>query len=127
MDSVLRVETRVNPRMVSLRIARGLRGLTLRHVAEAAEISPTYLQRLERGDVRDPSPHVLRRISKALNIPYGFVMHLAGYGDEDSDSTASARLEVEQALEGLSAQAVILVAPLVRLTVHELEEAGVLG
>ena len=32
---------------------------SLKSVADQAEISPAYLQKLERGDVKSPSPHVL--------------------------------------------------------------------
>jgi len=48
-------------------------------VAEPAEISATYLQKLERGEVQDPSPHVLHRLSEQLGLDYAEVMRLAGY------------------------------------------------
>jgi transcriptional regulator with XRE-family HTH domain len=62
-----------------LRSVRRIRDLSLKLVAERAEISTAYLQKLEGGDVRQPSPHVLHRLGKALDIPYATLMELAGY------------------------------------------------
>src|SRR3954453_7476477 len=59
--------------------ARRTRGRSLRSVAEGAKISPTYLQKLERGEVGDPSPNVLLRLSNELELDYGDLMQRAGY------------------------------------------------
>jgi len=59
--------------------ARRIKGRSLRSVAEGAEISPTYLQKLERGEVSDPSPNVLYRLSEELELDYGDLMRRAGY------------------------------------------------
>jgi len=56
-----------------------MRGLSLKSVAEPAQISATYLQKLERGEVREPSPHVLHRIAHVLELSYPELMSLAGY------------------------------------------------
>lgn len=70
-----------------LRQVREMREMTLRQVAEAAQISPAYLHKLERGEVNAPSPHVLHAISEVLKIPYSQVMQLAGYVvPSDSDA-----------------------------------------
>jgi transcriptional regulator with XRE-family HTH domain len=63
----------------ALRTARAMKGLSLKAVAEPAEISATYLQKLERAEVQDPSPHVLHRLSEQLGLDYGELMRLAGY------------------------------------------------
>ncbi len=63
----------------ALRAARAMKGLSLKAVADPAEISATYLQKLERAEVQDPSPHVLHRLSEELGLDYGEVMRLAGY------------------------------------------------
>lgn len=63
----------------ALRAARNVKGRSLRSVAEAAKISPEYLRKLEGGDVRDPSPNVLYRLSEALELDYGDLMRRAGY------------------------------------------------
>jgi HTH-type transcriptional regulator, competence development regulator len=63
----------------ALMTARTMKGLSLKAVADPAEISATYLQKLERGEVQDPSPHVLYRLSKQLGLEYAQLMRLAGY------------------------------------------------
>jgi transcriptional regulator with XRE-family HTH domain len=62
-----------------LKSVRVVKGMSLRGVARLAEISVTYLQKLEHGDVDQPSPKVLFRLGKALDIPYELLMNLAGY------------------------------------------------
>ena len=62
-----------------LQTVRDTRGLSLKSVADPAEISPTYLQKLERGEVRNPSPHVLHRLAGVLDVSYVELMKLAGY------------------------------------------------
>jgi len=63
----------------ALRTARAMKGLSLKAVADPAGISATYLQKLERAEVQDPSPHVLHRLSEQLGLNYGELMRLAGY------------------------------------------------
>ena len=62
-----------------LRNVRRTLGLSLKAAAEPAGISATYLQKLETGEVKTPSPNVLHRLSGALNVPYPDLMELAGY------------------------------------------------
>lgn len=62
-----------------LREVRELRGQSLSEVATKAEISPAYLQKLEKGAVQAPSPHVLQRLAVALKVEYRTLMELAGY------------------------------------------------
>lgn len=62
-----------------LRSVRDVRGLSLKAVATPAEISTAYLQKLESGDVRQPSPNILHRLAGVLDIPYATLMELAGY------------------------------------------------
>jgi len=54
-------------------------GRSVEDVAAAAGISTSYLRKLERGHVNDPSPRVLRRVAAALNLRYLALMALAGY------------------------------------------------
>ena len=62
-----------------LQEVRKLRQSSLRAIAERAEISSAYLQKLERGEVQSPSPHVLLRLSKVLDVSYASLMQLTGY------------------------------------------------
>jgi transcriptional regulator with XRE-family HTH domain len=68
-----------NPLGDRLREVRQIRGLSLKAVAEPADISIAYLQKLEGGDVQQPSPHVLHRLGLVLEVPYATLMELAGY------------------------------------------------
>jgi|ERR1017187_6274061 transcriptional regulator with XRE-family HTH domain len=67
-----------------LRRIREFRGVSLKSVAEPAEISPAYLLKLERDDVQSPSPHVLRRLAERLDVSYLELMTLAGYETTES-------------------------------------------
>lgn len=52
---------------------------SLREVAGEASISAAYLQKLERGNVDEPSPRILQRLGAALAVDYRKLMVLAGY------------------------------------------------
>jgi transcriptional regulator with XRE-family HTH domain len=62
-----------------LRSVRKIRGASLKAIAEPAHISTAYLQKLEGGEVRQPSPNVLHRLGQELDVPYASLMELAGY------------------------------------------------
>jgi HTH-type transcriptional regulator, competence development regulator len=62
-----------------LQQVRELRGRSLRDVAEDAGISASYLQKIERGQVKSPSPNVLYTLAGKLAVPYSELMRLAGY------------------------------------------------
>ena len=66
-----------------LRERRKERHASLETVASEAGISAPYLLKLERGDVNSPSPRVLARIARTLEVPYLSLMELAGYLDEE--------------------------------------------
>jgi transcriptional regulator with XRE-family HTH domain len=63
----------------TLKSMRELRGGSLKTVADRAEISAAYLQKLERDEVVTPSPHVLHRLAGVLGAEYLELMRLAGY------------------------------------------------
>jgi transcriptional regulator with XRE-family HTH domain len=67
-----------------LRSARVSASRSLRDVARGAEISAAYLQKLERAQVKEPSPRILRRLSATLGVSYPRLMQVAGYGTPDS-------------------------------------------
>jgi transcriptional regulator with XRE-family HTH domain len=58
---------------------RRLKKKSLKAVAEPAGISAAYLQKLERDEVKRPSPHVLHALSEVLEVPYMALMEAAGY------------------------------------------------
>lgn len=48
-------------------------------MAGASDISAAYLQKLERGQVEEPSPRILHRLATQLDVDYRRLMTLAGY------------------------------------------------
>lgn len=63
-----------------LRSARQSVGRSLRSIAGDAGISAAYLQKLERGQVEEPSPRILKSLASVLAIEYRRLMELADYG-----------------------------------------------
>lgn len=72
-----------------LRQKRELRHKSLGSVAAASGISTAYVQKLETGAVKQPSPNVLYQLAESLDIDYAELMRLAGYvvpgGSEDGE------------------------------------------
>ncbi|MCD1261826.1 helix-turn-helix transcriptional regulator [Paenibacillus athensensis] len=62
-----------------LRDLRKHRGFTVRELSERSGVSHAYISQLESGKRRIPSPDVLAKLSKGLNIPYAELMRVAGY------------------------------------------------
>jgi transcriptional regulator with XRE-family HTH domain len=74
-----------------LKKAREERGVSLQAIADPANISVAYLQKLEGGRVGSPSPRVLRRVGSSVGLPYLLLMELAGYLDEAEVAAARER------------------------------------
>ena len=87
------------------RLAEQRRGLrqSLKAVADAAGISTAYLQKLERCEVKAPSPHVLRALAGALDVDYTALLGLAGYLDPVGSGVDRDRIEraVRELLEAV--------------------------
>ena len=77
-----------------IRSQRQLADLSLRQVAEAADISNAYLSQVERG-IHEPSVRVLRGISDALGVSMDVFLHQAGMTDERNTACT-----VEEAING---------------------------
>lgn len=77
-----------------LQVVRKMRSLSLAAAAKPAGISATYLQKLERGEVKEPSPRVLHGLSQALEVPYERLMELAGYVVPGADAERTADTNV---------------------------------
>ena len=80
-----------------LKKARDQMGASLKAIADTANISTAYLQKLERGEVSSPSPHVLRRLASSLDLTYLGLMELAGYLDEEEREEARLRKAPQRA------------------------------
>lgn len=68
-----------------LKSSRQGKKLSLAATARPARISPAYLQKLELGSVKNPSPRVLHRVAGVLELSYTRLMELAGYAMPDSN------------------------------------------
>lgn len=75
---------------------RKQKGETLQTISSGAKISTAYLQKLENGKVNAPSPHVLRRLAKVLEVPYLRLMALAGYLPEQLEPSIPAALSHQE-------------------------------
>jgi transcriptional regulator with XRE-family HTH domain len=62
-----------------LRTARERKGLTLRAVEQATDVSNAYLSQLESGKIKQPSPIVLHKLSQLYGVSYADAMRFAGY------------------------------------------------
>lgn len=58
---------------------RDIKGLTLREVEENTGVSNGYLNQLENGKVKSPSPHKLHALANFYKIPYEDLLIAAGY------------------------------------------------
>lgn len=87
-----------------LRNVRRVRGLSLKAAADPAGISATYLQKLETGEVKNPSPNVLYGLSGTLDMPYPDLMELAGYVVPDRGEMAANPFEHALAASDLTAE-----------------------
>lgn len=56
-----------------IRDLRKERGLTLTEVAQKLQISPSYLSSIERN-VKRPTIHILKRVSRVLNVPVNYLI-----------------------------------------------------
>lgn len=62
-----------------LRRLRLEKGVTLREVEKATEISNAYLSQLENGKAEQPSPRVLHKLAEYYEVSYHGLMESAGY------------------------------------------------
>jgi transcriptional regulator with XRE-family HTH domain len=89
-----------------LREVRSAGRASLEAVSREAKISPAYLHKLEAGLVKAPSPHVIRRLAAALDLPYVTLMELAGYLDRGENTMATSgaptNAEIVRLLEALT-------------------------
>ncbi|NPV89875.1 MAG: helix-turn-helix transcriptional regulator [Firmicutes bacterium] len=88
--------------------------MSVRKLAERAEISHTEIKRIEDGNRKQPSPKILKAISDALNVPYNEIMVAAGYLNEPESGELSELMSASQSK--LSA------VDITELTEQELEE-----
>ncbi len=54
-------------------------GKSLNKISKEANISKSYLSYIINGKRKSPSPNILRKLAKALDVPYLELMEKAGY------------------------------------------------
>lgn len=77
-----------------IRLQRNLANLSMRQMAELAQISNPYLSQIERG-VHEPSMHILSSIARALGVSIESLLTEAGLMDPRSDGQTP---EMERAI-----------------------------
>ncbi len=79
-----------------IRAQRQLANLSLRQMAELAQVSNPYLSQLERG-LHEPSVRVLQSISRALNLSAETLLAHAGVVDEpETDTTVDTEAAIRR-------------------------------
>ncbi len=71
-----------------LRLAREAKGMTLRAVERATDVSNAYLSQLEGDKIRQPSPLKLHKLCELYGVSYAVIMGLAGYPVPDNSKAA---------------------------------------
>src|SRR5256885_230873 len=94
-----------------LRALREVKRKSVRRAAQDTGLSNAYLSQLERGIAKNPSPHLLNRLSDYYGAPHDALMSAAGY------VKSSPKSKVEQSQSSLE---VLLKSA--RLTAEEEEE-----
>jgi transcriptional regulator with XRE-family HTH domain len=84
----------------AIRAERVSAGLSLRDLAERAQVSNAYLSQIERG-LHEPSISVLRAIARALDVPLEALLARAGVlGAEAADGGRALVRDTEAAIIG---------------------------
>ncbi len=75
------------PLGANLRDMRERRKLSLREVARRSEINSGYLSQLERGEVAQPTPSMLKRLADGYEVSLATLMGWAGYATAEPPMT----------------------------------------
>jgi HTH-type transcriptional regulator, competence development regulator len=68
-----------------MRTLRKQKGLTLKQVEKAAQVSNAYISQLERGLRNPPHPDILNRLAQVYQVPARELMVVAGYLPDDAE------------------------------------------
>ncbi len=96
-----------------LRQLRRSKGATVKELAQTADVSPSYLFRLERGEAPNPSIALLRRLAAALEVQVETLTE-AGRAPAPSGDAALAN-EIAAGVRTLSHDDLELIREVVRL------------
>ena len=62
-----------------LKLSRERKGMSLRDAEKVTGISNAYLNQLEKGKIKQPSPIVLHKLSQLYEVSYSEILRLVGY------------------------------------------------
>lgn len=71
-----------------IRAQRRIAGLTLRQLADLADVSNAYLSQIERGK-HEPSVRVLRQVAQALNVSAETILDQAGLFEDPTSAAGT--------------------------------------
>lgn len=81
-----------------LKRLRRARGLSLKQVEGAAQVSNAYLSQIERGIRKPPHPDILQRLAKTYGVSIEELLEAAGYLKDAPDRRLQSQ-KVERAFE----------------------------
>ena len=69
------------------------KGLTLKQVEQAADVSNAYLSQIERGQRNPPHPDILKRLAKAYEVTHRELLIAAGYLEDPEEQVKQEKIE----------------------------------
>ena len=76
-----------------MRKLRKEKGLTLRQVEQAADVSNAYLSQIERGQRNPPHPDILRRLANVYEVTHRELLIAAGYLEDPEEQVKQEKIE----------------------------------
>jgi len=76
-----------------MRKLRKEKGLTLKQVEQAADVSNAYLSQIERGVRNPPHPDILKRLAKAYEVTHRELLIAAGYLEDPEEQVKQEKIE----------------------------------
>ncbi|MBY7142443.1 helix-turn-helix transcriptional regulator [Virgibacillus sp. NKC19-3] len=79
-----------------IREIRKSKNISLREAARRSEMSHPYLSQIETGKNTKPTPTIIKKLAKGLNVPYMQLMEKAGYADYSYETVAERLVTIDQ-------------------------------
>jgi len=76
-----------------MRKLRKEKGLTLKQVEQAADVSNAYLSQIERGQRNPPHPDILRRLANVYEVTHRELLIAAGYLEDPEEQVKQEKIE----------------------------------
>ena len=98
-----------------LKMARQKAGLTQDELGAQVEVSGQYIGKLERGEAKNPSRAIIKRISEVLDIPFESLL----YGSDAREGVTEQDILLARAIRDLPSHYQIEISALVIRGQHE--------